>query len=275
MLLRRRIRARQRARKRGDILTPTPPERVKQFEQPEELCSRCHCPRSPNQFRSSQQESPAAGTTTCQECRRTNNRVRDNPLQTPVRTPFNSQSTPSGSQAAIQTSFDSQSTPSVSQAAAAAPPSLHEPAILEEYWGYISDFYQKLAQLQQDECVRCNEKWFDMKLNSERICKRCVARERSRKCLLFTEYNCLDIGSVPEHLSELTQIEEHLIARLHVHIQVWQIKGQQFKYKSHVVTFMQNTAKVYNKLPLLPSELNVSCSEPVRSVRFNTVIDFI
>ena len=113
-----------------------------------------------------------------------------------------------------------------------------------------------------------------MKLNSERICKRCVARERSEKCPLFTERNCLDVGSIPEHLSELTQIEEHLIARLHVHIQVWQVKGQQFKYKSHVVTFMQNTAKVYNKLPLLPSDLNVSCSEPLRSVRFNTIINF-
>ena len=110
-------RARQRARKRGDILTPTPPERVKQFEQPEQLCSRCHCPRSPNQFRSSQQESPAAATTTCQECQRTKNRVCDNPLQMPVRTPLNSQSTPSGSQVAVRTSFDSQSTPSVSQAA--------------------------------------------------------------------------------------------------------------------------------------------------------------
>ena len=110
-------RARQRARKRGDILTPTPPEQVELFEQPEQLCSRCHCPQSPNQFRSSQQESPAATTTTCQECRRTMNRVRDNPLQTPVRTPFNSQSTPSGSQAAVRTSFDSQSTPSGSQAA--------------------------------------------------------------------------------------------------------------------------------------------------------------
>ena len=139
------------------------------------------------------------------------NRVRDNPLQTPVRNksqpvraPFNSQSTPSGSQTAVQTSFDSQSTtsggqaavwtlldsqstPSVRQAAPAAPPSLHDPAISEEYWGYISDFYQKLAQLQQDECLRCNGKWFDMKISSERICKRCIARERSEKCPLFTE----------------------------------------------------------------------------------------
>ena len=113
-----------------------------------------------------------------------------------------------------------------------------------------------------------------MKLNSEQICKRCVTRERSEKHPLFTERNCLDVGSVPEHLSELMQIEEHLIAHLHVHIQVWQIKRQHFKYKSHVVTFMQNTPKVYNKLPLLPSELNVSCSEPVRSVPIYTIINF-
>ena len=72
---------------------------------------------------------------------------------------------------------------------------------------------------------------------------------------LFTENNCLDVGSVPEHLSELTQNEEHLIARLHVHIQVWQVKGQQFKYKSHVGTFMQNTAKVYNNFHFYPLNL--------------------
>ncbi len=264
-------RVRQRARNRGDILTPTPPERAEQPEQPEQperLCSRCHCSRSLSQYRSLQQESSAAASTTCQECRRTMNRVRDNPFQTPVR----NNSEP------VRTSFGSQSTPSTpscSQAAAAAPPSLHDPAISEEYWGYISDFYQNLAQLRQDECVRCNEKWFDMKLNSEQICKRCIARERSEKHPLFTECNHLDVGSVPEHLSELTQVEEHLIARLHVHIQVWQIKGQQFKYKSHVVTFMQNTPKVYDKLPLLPSELNVSCSEPVRSIQINTTINFI
>ena len=68
------------------------------------------------------------------------NRVRDNPFQTPVR----NNSEP------VQTSFGSQSTPSTpscSQAAAAAPPSLYDPAISEEYWGYISDFYQNLAQL--------------------------------------------------------------------------------------------------------------------------------
>ena len=105
-----------------------------------------------------------------------------------------------------------------------------------------------------------------MKLNSEQICKRCVAWERSGKHPLFTRSNCLDVDPVPEHLSELMQVEEHLIARLHVHIQVWQIKGQQFKYKSHVMTFMQNTPKVYNKLPVLPSELNVSCPESVRFI---------
>ena len=143
-------------------------------------------------------------------------RVCDNPLQTPV---WNN-SEP------VQTPFNSQSTPSGSQAATAAPASLHGPTISEEYWGYISDFYQNLAQLQWDECVQCNEKCFNMKLNSEQICKRCVAWERSGKHPLFTRSNCLNVDPVPEHLSELMQVEKHLIARLHVHIQVWQIKGQ-------------------------------------------------
>ena len=71
------------------------------------------------------------------------------------------------------------------------------------------------------------------------------------------------------------KVKEHLIAHLHVYIQVWQIKGQQFKYKSHVMTFIQNTSKVYNKLSLLLSKLNVSCLKPVQSIQINTTINFI
>ena len=33
-----------------------------------------------------------------------------------------------------------------------------------------------------------------------------------------------------------------------------------------MMTFMQNTSKIYNKLSLLLSELNVSCSEPVQFI---------
>ena len=138
---------------------------------------------------------------------------------------------------------------------------LQEPAVSEEYWNHINAFYEHLDQITREECVICNEKWFDMKIK-DGVCERCRRREIAKRPHLFTIENNADVGSIPEHLPELTQIEEQLIARVHVHLQVWQVKGQQYKYKSHIVNFMQNTPKVYNKLPLLPTDLNISCSKP-------------
>ena len=138
-------------------------------------------------------------------------------------------------------------------------PHLQEPAISEEHWAHLSSFYEYLDQIKMEECTECNEKWFDMEV-VEWMCKWC--RQASGAPPLYTDANNLDVGLVPDHLPELTQIEELLIARVHVHLQVWQVKGQQYKYRSHVVDFMQNTPKIYHKLPLLPRDLDVSGSRP-------------
>ncbi|KAF7137062.1 hypothetical protein CNMCM5793_006913 [Aspergillus hiratsukae] len=66
-------------------------------------------------------------------------------------------------------------------------------------------------------------------------------------------------------LPELSQIEEMLIARVHVLVQVNRIRGQQFKYKGHIVNFMRNTARVFNRLPLLPSDLEVILLRPLNT----------
>ncbi len=47
--------------------------------------------------------------------------------------------------------------------------------------------------------------------------------------------NSLDLGDVPAHLEPLTQMEEMLIAGVHVHVQVFSICGAQFKYRGHVI----------------------------------------
>ena len=44
---------------------------------------------------------------------------------------------------------------------------------------------------------------------------------------LFSKDNLMDPGSVPEHLPALTQVEEMLIARVHVFLEVRQTRGQQ------------------------------------------------
>jgi ATP-dependent DNA helicase PIF1 len=53
-----------------------------------------------------------------------------------------------------------------------------------------------------------------------------------------------------------------LIARAHVGVQVRRIGGQQYQYSSHTVCFIQNTQKIYNKLPLTPKDLNIILLKP-------------
>jgi hypothetical protein len=74
----------------------------------------------------------------------------------------------------------------------------------------------------------------------------------------------MDPGDMPD-LPVLTQVEEMLIARVHVFMEVRQVRGQQYKYKGHVVNFLRDTGRVYNKLPLLPSDLEVILLRPSNS----------
>jgi hypothetical protein len=58
-------------------------------------------------------------------------------------------------------------------------------------------------------------------------------------------------------LPELTQVEEILVARVHVFVEVRQVRGQQYKYKGHILNFLRDTGRVYNTLPLLPQNLDI------------------
>jgi hypothetical protein len=59
--------------------------------------------------------------------------------------------------------------------------------------------------------------------------------------------------------------EQLLIARVHVAVHVLQVRGQQYKYRGHVVQFFKNVGKVYMTLPLLPSNLEIVLLRPPRS----------
>jgi len=54
---------------------------------------------------------------------------------------------------------------------------------------------------------------------------------------LFGESNGLNLGPVPSFLSILTAVEELLIARVYVHLQVVRVRGQQHRYTGHVCCF--------------------------------------
>jgi hypothetical protein len=79
---------------------------------------------------------------------------------------------------------------------------------------------------------------------------------------LFSDANHMDQGPIPIHLRALSDVEEMLIARAHVHRQIARVRGHQYQYTGHVVCFAQNTPKVWHQLPLLPRELDIVILKP-------------
>jgi len=67
---------------------------------------------------------------------------------------------------------------------------------------------------------------------------------------LYSAANDMDPGDVPTSLPVLTQVEDMLIAPVHVYVEVRQIRGQQYKYTGNVVNFHRKTNKLYSILNL-------------------------
>ena len=79
------------------------------------------------------------------------------------------------------------------------------------------------------------------------VCKACIKDADSLKeptlPPLFSESNRLNLGPIPGFLFILTVVEELLIARVYVYLQVVRVRGQQHCYTGHVCCFGQNTPK--------------------------------
>ncbi|KAJ3455288.1 hypothetical protein MRS44_013888 [Fusarium solani] len=134
-------------------------------------------------------------------------------------------------------------------------------AILREFW-------TKLDNDQMQFCSRCQECWFQMKIDCDGICARCYRKDEKRRPdepYFFSADNQLDFGPVPARLPQLTPTEESLIARVHVHVNIMLVRGQQYKYRGHVVHFLREVGLVYNQLPLLPQELNIVLLRPANT----------
>ncbi|KAJ6437024.1 hypothetical protein O9K51_10321 [Purpureocillium lavendulum] len=128
----------------------------------------------------------------------------------------------------------------------------------------LEKFWTELENDRMEHCARCQETWFDMGLK-DGICKRCIAKDRNKKedePWFFSAENQLDFGSTPAFLPQLTKVEEMLIAPVHVFVNVMQVRGQQYKYRGHIVHFLRDVGKVYRQLPLLPPELDVILLRP-------------
>ena len=64
-------------------------------------------------------------------------------------------------------------------------------------------------------------------------------------------------GLVPSHLLQLTQMEEMIISPVYTLMQLWQVRGGQYKYTGHICNFPHETAVFHTKLPLLPDECDI------------------
>ena len=96
------------------------------------------------------------------------------------------------------------------------------PALIDSEWQYIYNSNSFLAKLKLEKCATCKERWFDMKL-SNKVCKACRSSNIQKK--LYSKSNNSDVGFIPHNLPSLSEIEEILIARVYVPVQVRQIKG--------------------------------------------------
>ena len=74
---------------------------------------------------------------------------------------------------------------------------------------------------------------------------------------LFSKNNGLNLKPIPDFLPILTAVKELLIARVYIYLQVICIRGQQYRYTSHICCFGQNTLKTQRQLLRLPSKLNI------------------
>jgi ATP-dependent DNA helicase PIF1 len=129
----------------------------------------------------------------------------------------------------------------------------------------LRKFHGHVASDREQLCVRCNESWFSDATYVNGVCTRCERVDRSRtpdEPFLFSDDNKLDPWPISHNLPELTPTEEMLISRVHVYMQVRQVRGAQYRYRGHVCNFMRNTAQVYNRLPCLPSDLDVVVLRP-------------
>lgn len=69
--------------------------------------------------------------------------------------------------------------------------------------------------------------------------------------------NRIDLGRLDYRLDKPTIVKEMLIARIYIQVEYFQIRGQQQSYRGYIVSFLKDIIQVYNKLLLIPTNLNV------------------
>ena len=107
-------------------------------------------------------------------------------------------------------------------------------------------------------CECCHERWINMKpsRNNNQKCEEC-AKDRNNPPT-WSHLNDMDPfhpHGYPFHLLQLTQIEEMWIVRSHVVMVCMQVAGGNVQYRGNVLNTQQNSERIFEYVPLLPSDL--------------------
>ncbi|KAL2474966.1 Uncharacterized protein Adt_35702 [Abeliophyllum distichum] len=116
-------------------------------------------------------------------------------------------------------------------------------------------FRKSCGELMWVSCLVCHISFPGIK--SSEICTQCSGQiQRGLNPLKFSAENLMDPGVVPIELSRLTNLEQILIARVHLMMYVYRVKGQQYKYSGNVINFAQDVNSMATVLTFKPSDLS-------------------
>lgn len=129
--------------------------------------------------------------------------------------------------------------------------------------------------IKSSECVKCNRKFFDIKVNEHSVCLYCQKCESKNLPNMFTAQNDMDPGIQPPELQSLSYVEEQLIAQIHPVISVYRIKGNQYGYSGQVINFPQDITNFVQQLQLPKTIQEISNVIVVRREQLDHYKDFI
>lgn len=117
---------------------------------------------------------------------------------------------------------------------------LDQPALSEFDGTLLTTFNAALDSDTMTTCDMCDERWFDQDLRDltidtvvyTNVCRLCRNREADKNKKqgappLMSAGNRIDPGPIDHGLDEPTIVEEMLIARVHIQVECFQIRGQQ------------------------------------------------
>ena len=141
------------------------------------------------------------------------------------------------------------------------PSTFINPALNPHDFNLLNTFDRRLAALHKSRCTECDVFWFDVDV-VDGVCRKCRSDIAAHRVPLFGAENDMAPGQVDPSLPTLSQVEKMLIARVHVYVEVRQIRGQQYRYSGNVVNFHRDTATLCHELPHLPRDLDILLLNP-------------